>query len=124
MTVQTSRLEKESIVKPGVEVNLRHKKLPPLPSTSSGSRDSSIKLLRKRNKVKPLQASFPRASEDIFAEKRQTWAYGTKLDAAKEEPEECIASASHNEALWRKKQDMTGPSDRRPGGIHKHNYGQ
>ena len=113
-----SFMEKESIVKPGVKVNLRHKKLPPLPSTSSGSRDSSIKLLRKRNKVKPLQASFPRASEDIFAEKRQTWAYGTKLDAAKEEPAECIASASHNGALWRKKQDMTGPSERRPGGIH------
>ena len=113
-----SFMEKGNIVKPGVKVNLRHKKLPPLPSTSSCSRDSSIKLLRKRNKVKPLQASFPRASEDMFAEKRQTWAYGTNLDAAKEEPAECFASASHNEALWRKKQHMIGPSDRRPGGTH------
>ena len=41
--------DKGSIVKPGVKVNLRHKMLPPLPSTSSGSKDSSIKLLRKRN---------------------------------------------------------------------------
>jgi len=101
-----SSIDNGNILKPRARMNLRHKRLPPLPSSSSGSRHSGIKLLKKRNKVRPLQVGSTQAIEDKSAGKKQTWAYSTRLHnvaVAKDEAAGYNISGSYNISSLRTK---------------------